>query len=162
MALGLLIANLLSWVGLVAAAVYGHRLAETHHFALRHVTIALPAALLSMFSHCMTFFYFIGMTKQVKDWCAQHNINPDVLRKMRSFKAGVSPYITLAIMTTMAATIWGGGAATSRGVHATIHAVLAYTALGANLLALYMEYKYLLANNLVVEETLRIVTGNKS
>lgn len=162
MALGLLIANVLSLIGLAVAAVYGHWHAGTHGFFRQHFMFAAPAAFLSMFSHCMTFFYFIGMTKQVKDWCAKHNIDPTVITKMKSFRSGVSPFITLAILLTMAATIWGGGAATSRGVHATLHGALAYAALAANALAIYIEFKYLVANNLVMEETLRIVAGNKS
>src|SRR5262245_39757988 len=113
MALGLLVANIVSLIGLVVAAVYGHRLAATHSYFTKHFAFAMPAAFLAMFSHCMTFFYFIGMAKQVKDWCAKHNLDPGVVAKMREFRSKVSPHITIAIVLTMAATILGGGAATT-------------------------------------------------
>jgi len=161
MALGLLVASLLSWAGLAAAALYGHWHAATHSYALKHFNLAMPAAFLSMFSHCMTFFYFIGMAKQVKDWCARYNLDPGIVTQLRGFRSRVSPYITAAIVLTMAATILGGGAATTRGWLATLHGALAYAALAVNALTIYIEYRYLVANNLVVEDALRVVTGGK-
>ncbi|MBI1748239.1 MAG: hypothetical protein HYR55_16905 [Acidobacteria bacterium] len=162
MALGLLIANVLSWVGLCAAAYFGHLHAVTHSNFRNHFNMAIPAAFLSIFSHSMTFFYFIGMTKQIKDWSARHKLDPAILSQMRSCKSKASPHITAAILGTMAATILGGGAATSRGLLASVHGWLGYIAVAINLLAIIIEYRCLLVNNLLVEDALKKVTSDKN
>jgi hypothetical protein len=150
MALGLLVANLVSQIGLLLAFIFGYLIRRGYPFTY-HFTLALPATFISMFSHCMIMFYFIGTGKQIKDLCIEYNLDKAFVNRTRLFKSKAFPYITAAIAATMLVTIIGGGVS-ARAIPPIVHEVLAYIAVVTNLATFVVESKYIIANNLLLDE----------
>ena len=120
MAIALLTATALALAGFLATSAVGFVLAGTHGTAAaplvtRHVALAIPTILISLFSQSMVIFYFIGTGKLVKEETATF---PEaergvILRALRRFKAKTSPPATFSLLSAIAVFVLGGGVHTS-------------------------------------------------
>jgi hypothetical protein len=104
-------------------------------------------------------FYFIGMGKQVKDLVSSNPAGPELIQRTKRFKAKVFPPATWAILFTMATMIIGGGVDT-RVIPTFVHSGLAAVSLYYNLLAFWREAKYMIENNLLMEEVDRLLSAS--
>jgi hypothetical protein len=80
----------------------------------RHVGIAIPTVLLSLFSQSMVIFYFIGTGRLVKDETVGYpeNERRAVLRALSGFKRRTSPPATFALLSAIGVFVLGGAAHT--------------------------------------------------
>lgn len=152
MVLALLTTSLLSMICFIITAVMGFmmtgRAGLGQHFLFGFFTTFLVALVQSM-----TMFYFIGTGKQVKDLVANDPDGNEFIRRTKVFKAKVFPPATWAILFTMAAMILGGGVDTHVWwTPPFLHALLAAVALYFNGVAFWREAKYMIQNNLLLEE----------
>jgi len=83
--------------------------------AARHIAVAVPTVLFSLFTQSMVLFFFIGTGKLLKEAAAKR---PDaegrdyILRKVREFKARTSALATFAPLSALGAGLLGAGAHT--------------------------------------------------
>src|SRR5215471_11635777 len=101
MAIALLLTTLLALAGFLATSAQGFVVAAgisasplaAKLLVTRHVGMAVPTVLLSLFSQSMVIFYFIGTGKLVKDEAAGYPEEAKmlVLAALRRFKARTSP-----------------------------------------------------------------------
>lgn len=138
MALALVVMQGLSVLAILTATIAG--VASAHPFlpvevhARTHVTLGLTAAMLVLFSHSMTMFYFIGTGVRMKELVAEHRVQEDLVTPTRVIKARVFPMMTWAILLTMVTFILGGGVDTGK-IPGAIHLVLALGSTVLNYLA---------------------------
>ena len=146
MALALLVGTLLALAGFLATSVHGFILSSAIHTAAgarlvtRHVGLAIPTILLSLFSQSMVIFYFIGTGKLVKEEIAlfPEGERRAILGALRRFKAKTSPAATFALLSAIAVFVLGGGAHTS-AVPTWVHLASAILAVLTHLWALAAE-----------------------
>jgi hypothetical protein len=83
--------------------------------AARHIAVAVPTVLFSLFTQSMVLFFFIGTGKLLKEAAAKR---PDpegrnyILRRVREFKARTSALATFAPLSALSAGLLGAGAHT--------------------------------------------------
>ncbi|MBI4483654.1 MAG: hypothetical protein HY652_12295 [Acidobacteria bacterium] len=153
MALALLTATVVSILGLCISVWFGYRIPQPGAFHY-HFLFAIVSALITVFSHSMTMFFFIGSGRTIREYIREHRMDESHLRQTRLFKARVFPFATAAIGLTMVVTILGGGVHTGV-ISVFLHAGLSYLAIASNLAALWVEAKYLAANNALLAELAR-------
>jgi hypothetical protein len=140
-AVALLLTTALSLAGFLFTSVQGFAVAAglsggsaaAGALVGRHVGIAIPTVLLSLFSQSMVIFYFIGTGRLVKDEIASYPEpqRRSVLRALSRFKRKTSPAATIALLSAIGAFVLGGAVHTRAlpsGAHlaASIAAVLAH------------------------------------
>src|SRR5262245_18677199 len=162
MVLALLTTTLLSIICFIITSVMGFMMAGRaglgQHFLFGFFTTFLVALVQSM-----TMFYFIGTGKQVKDLVAKDPNGNEFIRRTKVFKAKVFPPATWAILFTMATMILGGGVDTSVWwTPPLLHGFLAAVALYFNGVAFWREAKYMIQNNLLMDEVDRHLRGGAS
>jgi len=93
----------------VAAGIAGSS-AAARALVTRHVGIAIPTVLLSLFSQSMVIFYFIGTGRLVKDEIASlpEAERRPILRALSGFKRRTSPPATFALASAIAVFVLGG------------------------------------------------------
>jgi hypothetical protein len=124
----------------------------------QHFLFGFFTTFLVTLSQSMTMFYFIGMGKQVKDLVANQPVAGDFVGRTRRFKAKVFPPATWAILFTMATMIIGGGVDT-RVLPPIVHSVLAAVALYFNVVATWREARYMIEQNVLMDELDRALQG---
>jgi hypothetical protein len=128
MALALIVLEGLSVVAIVVASVAGlvaaHALLPVAVSPRTHVVLALSGAIVILFAHSMTMFYFIGTGVRMKELVAEHRVREDLITPTRRFKARVFPWATMALLVTMVTFIVGGGVDTGK-LPGWIHLILA-------------------------------------
>jgi hypothetical protein len=77
-----------------------------------HVGLAIPFTLLSIFTHAIIMFYFIGTGSRIKEVVKEFHLDVELYRRTLPFKAKVFPLSMLTMALIMAAYILGGGAHT--------------------------------------------------
>jgi hypothetical protein len=158
MVLALLTASFVSIVCFIITAVMGFMITDrsgiSQHFLFGFFTTFMVAL-----SQSMTMFYFIGMGKQVKDLVSNNPAGQEFIQRTKRFKAKVFPPATWAILFTMATMIIGGGVDT-RVIPGFVHSGLAAVSLYYNLLAFWREAKYMIENNLLMEEVDRLLAAS--
>src|SRR5207249_1425785 len=77
-----------------------------------HVAWSIPVTLLTIFSHAIILFYFIGTGSRIKEVVKEFKLDARLYRQTLDFNARVFPLSTLTIALIMAAYILGGGAHT--------------------------------------------------
>ena len=124
----------------------------------QHVLFGLFTTFMVTLSQSMTMFYFIGTGKQVKDLVASLPTGPQLVQRTKVFKAKVFPPALWAMLFTMATMIVGGGVHTKVSwTPPLLHAALAVVSLYFNIVAFWKEAKYMMENNLVLEEVDRLL-----
>lgn len=160
MVLALLTTSFLSIVCFIVTAVMGLMMAGRTGLG-QHFLFGFFATFLVALAQSMTMFYFIGTGKQVKDLLKDHPEGKELIQRTRVFKAKVFPPATWAILFTMATMIIGGGVDTHVWwTPAFLHAILAIVALYYNGLAFWREAKYMMEQNLLMEELDRLLKAS--
>jgi hypothetical protein len=160
MAFALLLTTALALAGFLATSVQGFALAgglpagiAARALVTRHVALAIPTVLLSLFSQSMVIFYFIGTGRLVKDEIAAF---PDAEKKpllsaLSRFKRRTSPPATLALLSAIAVFVLGGAAHT-RFLPAWTHGLAAAVAAALHVWALFAEWKTFAENTALMND----------
>lgn len=158
MTLGLLTLHVITIAAISASVVYGHHIPEGGGALGRHLYTGLIAVMLGVFTHTMTYFYFVGMGSSIRRAVEEHGRGKEQLQAARRLKAKVFPWAAVGMVVVMAAFIMGGGAHT-RAVPAWIHNGLGYLTLAYSFLALFVEGRYLLQQNRLVNAFQKELVG---
>ncbi|HXV60528.1 MAG TPA: hypothetical protein VEK15_07535 [Vicinamibacteria bacterium] len=158
MTLGLLTLHLLSVAAIAVTVFYGIHIPEGGGAFGRHFIFALIASMLAVFTHTMTYFYFVGMGSNLKRAVEEHGRGRDRLSSSRVLKAKVLPWAFGGMALLMATFILGGGAHT-RAIPSWIHSGLGYLSLGYSFVALLVEGYFLLQQNRLVNAFQRELVG---
>jgi len=151
MVLALLTSALLSIVCFIVTLLMGFMVVKTT--LAQHVLFGFFTTFLVTLSQSMTMFYFIGTGKQVKDLVAALPAGPQFIQRTKVFKAKVFPPSLWAMLFTMATMIIGGGVHTKVAwTPPLLHGLLAVAALYFNIVAFWKEAKYMIENNILMEE----------
>ena len=156
MVLALLTSALLSIVCFIATLLMGFMVIKTS--LAQHVLFGFFTTFLVTLTQSMTMFYFIGTGKQVKDLVTALPSGPQFIQRTKVFKAKVFPPSLWAMLFTMATMIIGGGVHTHVSwTPPILHAFLAAAALYFNIVAFWKEAKYMIENNILMEELDRLL-----
>ena len=156
MVLALLTSALISIVCFIITLLMGFMVVTTT--LTQHVLFGFFTTFLVTLSQSMTMFYFIGTGKQVKDLAAALPAGPQLIQRTKVFKAKVFPPALWAMLFTMATMIIGGGVHTKVSwTPPLLHAALAALSLYFNVVAFWKEAKYMLENNMLMEELDRLL-----
>lgn len=156
MVLALLTSALISIVCFIVTLLMGFTVMKTP--LAQHVLFGIFTTFLVTLTQSMTMFYFIGTGKQVKDLAASLSAGPQLVQRTRIFKAKVFPPALWAMLFTMATMIIGGGVHTRvPWTPPLLHALLAAIALYFNIVAFWNEAKYMIENNMLMEELDRLL-----
>jgi hypothetical protein len=157
MVLALLTSALISIICFIATFVMGFMMPGRTGLS-QHVLLGLFATFLVSLTQSMTMFYFIGTGKQVKDLVAGLPQGGDFIQRTKVFKAKVFPTALWAMLFTMATFIIGGGVHMRVGwTPPLLHAALAVASLYFNVVAFWKEAKYMIENNMLMEEVDRLL-----
>ena len=138
--------------GLVATIVFGLRGTDVP----RHISFGIFSTMVTLLAHSMMMFYLIGKGKAVKDAMKEHGITGDYYGRIAAARKPVFSIGTIAMAVTMVAAIMG--ASVDTGVlPPTIHAMIAYGAVAANLAALKTEIAALIVSSRIVDEVNQVV-----
>lgn len=148
MAVALSLGTLLAIAGLLVTSAQGFAvpsgvaapLAKT--LVTRHVAIAIPTVLFSLFSQSMVIFFFIGTGRLVKDETAAY---PEadrrrVLRALADLKRRTSPPATLALLSSIGVFVLGGAVHT-RALPPWTHLAASLAAVGLHVWAFAAEWR---------------------
>ena len=141
----------LGLAGLVATAILGLPRADVSH----HIAFGFFSTLL-LLAHSMMMFYLIGKGKAVKDAMAEGQLTGDYYRRTAVARKPVFSIGTLAMAVTMAATVLGASVDIDV-LPPTVHAMIAYGAIVANLAALKIEIDALKKSGRIVCEVNRLL-----
>lgn len=127
--------------------------------AARHIAVAVPTVLFSLFTQSMVLFFFIGTGKLLKEAAAKR---PDpegsayILRKVREFKTRTSALATFTPLSALAAGLLGAGAHTG-ATPVWLHLWTAVLAVLLHLVALGREVVAMAETNQLMDEAATIV-----
>src|SRR5213594_4646294 len=156
MVLALLTSGLVSIVCFIITLLMGFMVVKTT--LAQHVLFGFFTTFLVTLTQSMTMFYFIGTGKQVKDLVASLPAGPELVQRTKIFKAKVFPPALWAMLFTMATMIIGGGVHTHVAwTPPALHAALAAVSLYYNVVAVWNEAKYMIQNNMLMEEVDRLI-----
>ena len=122
--------------------------------AARHIVVAVPAVLFSLFTQSMVLFFFIGTGKLLKEAAAKR---PDaegrdyILRRVKDFKARTSALATFAPLSALAAGLLGAGAHTG-ATPAWLHLAAAILTVLLHAQALVREVVAMAETNKLMDE----------
>ena len=156
MVLALLTSALVSIVCFIITLLMGFMVVKTT--LAQHVLFGFFTTFLVTLTQSMTMFYFIGTGKQVKDLVANLPSGPQFVQRTKVFKMKVFPPSLWAMLFTMATMIIGGGVHTHVAwTPPLLHAALAAISLYYNIAAFWQEAKYMLEQNMLMEELDRLL-----
>jgi hypothetical protein len=150
MAVALLLMTALALAGFLVTSVQGFAVASglpassaaAKALVTRHVGIAIPTVLLSLFSQSMVIFYFIGTGRLVKDEVAgyEEKDRRAILRALSRFKRKTSPPATFALLSAIAVFVLGGAVHT-RALPPWVHLAAAAAAVLLHAWALLAQWR---------------------
>jgi hypothetical protein len=150
MAAALLTGILASVVGIAGAIYLGLTWTGTGMLA-QHISIGIFSTMITLFTHSMMMFYFLGTGKAVREAAAEGGLSRDYERRIAIARKPVFSIATLAMIATIVTAL--AGASDDTGVlPAGVHGVLAYSCLALNLGALRVEISALKESGRVVDE----------
>jgi hypothetical protein len=160
-AIALLSATALALAGFLVTSVQGFSVGSALAAAgpaakaavTRHVGIAIPTVLLSLFSQSMVIFYFIGTGRLAKDASAEY---PEaerraIRRAVAGFKRRTSPPATFALLAAIAVFVLGGAAHT-RALPPATHLAASLAAVGTHLWAFFAEWRAFVENTALMDD----------
>ena len=161
MALALSLLSLFTLAGLGLSAWSGWALSHAAGGlpAARHIAVAVPTVLFSLFTQSMVLFFFIGTGKLLKEAAGRR---PDqagrdyILRRVREFKARTSALATFAPLSALATGLLGAGAHTG-ATPAWLHLVSAILAILLHLAAFGKELTAMAETNQLMDEAATLV-----
>jgi hypothetical protein len=150
MAAALLTGIIASLLG-IGAAVYLGLTAATDSVLAQHISIGIFSTMITLLTHSMMMFYFLGKTKAVREAAAEGGLSAEYERRIAIARRPVFSIAILAMIATMVTAL--AGATVDTGVLPSgVHAVLAYSCLALNLAALRVEINALTESGRVVTE----------
>lgn len=155
----LLIIGALAALGFLASGVLGYLLEGPGDTAMsRHVLVALAACLAQLFAHCWVLIYLFITGWAIRETVQEGGLDVRYVEEAHRFKASVAPWLAAAILLGVATFLLGGAAA--RGaVKAWIHHGLFFVTLAVQAWALWLELRVLRANQALIHEIDRRVSG---
>lgn len=164
MATALLLTTALALAGFLATSIGGFFVASglaAHAPAAkalvgRHVLLAIPTVLLSLFAQSMVIFYFIGTGKLIKDETAAYPPaeKEAVRRALREFKARTSPAATFSLLSAIAVFVLGGAVHTA-ALRPWTHLASAIAAVAIHAWALVAERSVFSENSRLMDDPRR-------
>lgn len=162
MAVALLLTTALALAGFLFTSVQGFAVsaglqeagsAAAKALVTRHVGIAIPTVLLSLFSQSMVIFYFIGTGRLVKDEVAGYRDEErrTVLRALSRFKRQTSPPATFALFSAIGVFVLGGAAHT-RAVAPWVHLAASVAAVLLHAWAFLAEWRAFGENTVLMND----------
>ena len=161
MAVALLLTTALALVGFLFTSVQGFTVsaglqagsAAAKALVTRHVGVAIPTVLLSLFSQSMVIFYFIGTGRLVKDEVAGYaeDDRRTVLRALSGFKRRTSPPATFALFSAIGVFVLGGAAHT-RFVAPWVHLAASAAAVLLHTWAFLAEWRVFGENTVLMND----------
>jgi hypothetical protein len=148
MAAALVTAAFLSIAGLIASLALGI-IASDSAALLRHTTTSIFATMLTLLTHSMMMFFFIGKGKAIREAVAEGNLSRDFVVEISQARKPVFSIATLAMLLTIAAAIVGGGVDVG-SMPAALHQVLAWSAVAANVAAVRVEMRAIATGSRIV------------
>ena len=108
----------------------------------RHVALAIPTVMFSLFSQSMVIFFFIGTGRLVKDDVARYpeEDRRRVYKALSEFKRRTSPPATFALLSSIAVFVLGGAVHT-RALPSWTHLAASLAALLLHAWALVAEWR---------------------
>jgi hypothetical protein len=168
MALALTLGTLLAIAGLLVTSVQGFAVASGLHavspvvrgLVLRHVGLAIPTVLFSLFSQSMVIFFFIGTGRLVKDDTAAYpeDERRRVLRALADLKRRTSPPATFALLSSITVFVLGGAVHT-RALPSWTHLAASIGAVALHIWALAAEWRAFGDNARLMADPRRFVRG---
>jgi hypothetical protein len=150
MAAALLTGIIASILGIAGATYLGLTARSTAVLA-QHISIGIFSTMITLLTHSMMMFYFLGKTKAVREAAAEGGLSTEYARRMAAARKPVFSIALFAMVATMMTALLG--ATVDTGVLPTgIHAVVAYSCLALNLGALRVEINALTESSRVVAE----------
>lgn len=142
--------------GLVSAAVIGLRITGEADL-YRHTSFGIVSTMVTLLAHSMMMFYLIGKGRAVKDALAEGALaDRGYARRIAVARKPVFSAGIVAMVLTMATAIMG--ASVDAGATAPLlHALVACSAIAANLVALGFELAALTETGRVVDEVNRLL-----
>lgn len=153
----ILLAALAALIGAGAVGYAAH--ADPARFSA-HFLLGLVAALLGVFGHAMTMFYFIGTGKAIKDVVRERGLDAGLLAETRRQNARASMWATGAIACLMCQFILGGGVHTG-AVPRIVHEATFYLTLAVSGLAAAAEIRLLAQQNLLADRVSDLASGTR-
>jgi hypothetical protein len=127
--------------------------------AARHIAVAVPTVLFSLFTQSMVLFFFIGTGKLLKEAAAKRHDAEGrdyILRRVRHFKARTSALATFAPLSALAAGLLGAGAHTG-ATPAWLHLWTGVLAILLHVLALGREVVAMAETNQLMDEAAAVI-----
>jgi hypothetical protein len=142
----LLIVGALGTIGVIVAAGLGYGLSSPADAGMpTHIIAALAASLLAMFSHSWILLYLLATGRMIRDAVREGGLDPALLAESRRLRR-VCYACLLAAAALVMATFLVGGAVAGKAVPPWMHHLLAWVAVAAQGLALWIEWWTLAAN----------------
>jgi len=118
-----------------------------------HVNWSVPVTLLTIFTHAIIMFYFIGTGSRIKEVVRELGLDSTLYRRTLAFKTRVFPLSSLTLLVVMAAYILGGGTHTHfRWTPPLLHGIVGGVAVLLNLLLCLREVGCISDNLTLVDE----------
>ena len=142
----------------IGFAIYLGLTATSTAVLARHISIGIFSTMITLLSHSMMMFYFLGKGKAVREAAAEGGLSTEFERRIAVARKPVFSIGTLAMIVTMITAL--AGASVDTGVLPSgVHGVLAYSCLALNLAALRVEIAALTASGRVVAEVNRLLNA---
>jgi Na+/H+ antiporter NhaC len=160
MALALTLLSLFTLAGLALATVSGWALSHGAGASVaRHIAIAVPAVLFSLFTQSMVLFFFIGTGKMLKQAAAARADEAGrayILAKVREMKTRTSSLATFAPLSALLAGLLGGAVHTGK-LPAWPHLASSVLALVLHAAAFFREVVAMAETNKLMDEAATLV-----
>ena len=121
-----------------------------------HTSLGIFSTLVTLLAHSMTMFYLLGKGRAVREAVTEGQLSPDLYGAVARARRPVFSIAVIAMALAMATAILGGGVDT-RTVPATVHSVLALSAIAANIAALRTEVIAMVSSGNIVAEVDRLL-----
>ncbi len=161
-ALALTLLSVFTLAGFVLSALSGWALSHAlwgATSAARHIALAVPTVLFSLFTQSMILFFFIGTGKMLKEAASRREDEAGrvyILSRVRDFKIRTSALCTLAPLSALAAGLLGVTAHTGK-TPAWIHLAAAAVAVALHVVAFFREVVAMSETNQLMDEAATLV-----
>jgi hypothetical protein len=135
---------------MIASMAMGYASTYGYLGLARHIPFGFISALIIVFAHSMTLFYFAGVGASMREAVGRHADLMGRLEEAARLRRGLALPLGLAIVTLMAAVILGGGSHT-RKLPAWVHHGAALAALLFNLAAAVRSIRSIGAHETLIE-----------
>jgi hypothetical protein len=140
----LIVFNMTSVVFLVWVLIGGYSIEEMR----MHITLALAATALSVFSHSLTMMYFAAVGRMIREAVEKAHLRQDYVVRTKQYRSKIFRLASLAMLLVMANTILAGGTHTKM-FSAEFHHWFSIITLAFNTYVVYLEIRYLIENHLL-------------